>query len=42
MSNIKNIDPKIFLDGKELIYSNVEFIKESLDEHEKRNTKFAY
>lgn len=39
---LKSLKPKIYLDGKELIYSNVEFIKESLDEHEKRNTKFAY
>lgn len=40
MSNVKNIDPKIFLDSKELIYSNIEMIKDGLDDFERRNPKF--
>lgn len=39
-NNIKNIDPKIFLDSKELIYSKIEMIKDGLDDFERRNPKF--
>lgn len=40
MKDIKNIDPKIFLDSKELILSKIEMIKEGLNDSEQRNPKF--
>lgn len=40
MDNVKNIDPKIFLDSEELIYSKIEMIKDGLDDFERRNPKF--
>ncbi|GAA0106710.1 hypothetical protein UT300013_33340 [Paraclostridium sordellii] len=39
---LKSIDPKIYLDSEELLYSKAELIKNSLDRNEQRNPKFAY
>ncbi|AUN14059.1 tape measure protein [Paraclostridium sordellii] len=39
---LKSLDPKIYLDSEELIYSKAELIKNSLDSNEQRNPKFAY
>lgn len=38
---LKSLKPKVYLDGKELIYSNVELIKDSLNSYEERNPKFV-
>ena len=39
---LKSLDPKIYLDSEELLYSKAELIKNSLDSNEQRNPKFAY
>ena len=39
---LKSLDPKIYLDSNELLYSKAELIKNSLDSNEQRNPKFAY
>lgn len=39
---LKSLDPKIYLDSEELLYSKAELIKNSLDRNEQRNPKFAY
>lgn len=41
-TSIDNVDPKILLDGRELIRSTVSIIKDELDNFETRDTRYAY